>query len=315
MTPRVPPGQVSEILVMGAGTIGISWAAWFVSRGLHVHIVDPFLSAARVQTGIGPLLHLLSALQPDRTAGDFCHHTQLNAATATAQFVQECIAENLDRKRGVMAQLEDNVDPATVICTSTSSLLPSDIQAGCRFPGRILAGHPFNPPHLLPLVEVVGGQATQASAVDWAMEFYAALGKFPVRVRKEVVGHVANRLTSALFREAAYILEEGIATAGDVDAVMTQGPGLRWALMGPFLTYHLGGGPGGIRHYLEHLGPTHPARWETLGQPRFDREARAAMAQSVLQAYGHQSVEALNAARDRDLARLLHLKRDSDHPS
>jgi 3-hydroxyacyl-CoA dehydrogenase len=160
---------------------------------------------------------------------------------------------------------------------------------------------------LLPLVEVVAGSQTAPSVVEWAMAFYAHIGKYPVLVKKEAVGHIANRLTAALFREALYLVEAGIASTADIDAVMTQGPGLRWALMGPFLTYHLAGGEGGISHYMEHLGPTQEARWRTLGTPQLNEQLTQTVVQEVLHMVGAQSIAELAQRRDDDLVRLLAL--------
>lgn len=310
MHPTVAPHEVTQVLVLGAGTIGTGWTAYFLSQGLHVHLVDPFRPATASQAEIKRMLAVLQTLSSvsDTHQGEVHLHDRIGPAVAQAQFVQECVIENLAAKRRVLAEVEDVMPGDTVICTSTSSLLPTAIQAQCRHPERVLAGHPFNPPHLLPLVEVVAGEATASAVVDWTVRFYQAVGKFPVRVKKEVVGHIANRLTSALFREAVHILAEGIATAKDVDDVITQGPGLRWALLGPFLIYHLGGGEGGIRSYLDHLGATHPARWATLGNPVLDQEVQDTIVQSVLAEYGNRPVRDQENERDRNLIRLLQTK-------
>lgn len=304
---RARPDQVTDALVLGGGTIGSSWTAYFVARGLRVQVVEPRAATTAVAAHVE---RHLAVLRPqtgpaDSARGRFRVHRHLNAVTAQAQFVQECIVEDLEAKRQALRDLERNVAADVVICTSTSALLPSAIQAGCRHPQRFLAGHPFNPPHLLPLVEVVSARHTHPAAAEWAMAFYAAVGKRPVRVRKEVRGHIANRLTSALFREAVHLVTAGIATAQDVDAAIATGPGLRWALMGPFLIYHLGGGAQGIEGYLEHLGDTHPARWAELGTPAFGAEERQAIIASVQEAYGDTPIEEWRAARDQGLAALL----------
>jgi 3-hydroxyacyl-CoA dehydrogenase len=230
---------------------------------------------------------------------------------AAVDFVQECGPERLAIKRAIIYQLDTHARADVVIASSTSALLATDLQNESRFPQRILVGHPFNPPHLLPLVEVVAGVQTAPSVVEWAMTFYAHIGKYPVHVKKEAVGHIANRLTAALFREALYMVEAGIASTADIDAVMTQGPGLRWALMGPFLTYHLAGGEGGIGHYMEHLGPTQEARWHTLGTPHLDEQLTQTVIQEVLHMVGAQSIAELAQHRDDDLVRLLSLLRQA----
>jgi carnitine 3-dehydrogenase len=197
------------------------------------------------------------------------------------------------------------VGPDIVVASSTSALLASDLQSESRHPERIVVGHPFNPPHLIPLVEVVGGSQTSAEVVAWTMDFYAHIEKYPVHVKKEAVGHIANRLTAALFREALYMVEAGIAEVADIDAVMTQGPGLRWASMGPFLTYHLAGGEGGIRHYMEHLGPTQESRWRTLGSPQLTPTLIETVVREVLAMVGETPIEELAQRRDEALIRQL----------
>jgi 3-hydroxyacyl-CoA dehydrogenase len=228
---------------------------------------------------------------------------------AEVEFVQECGPERLAIKQAIITEVEEQLAADVVIASSTSALLASDLQNGAHHPQRILVGHPFNPPHLLPLVEIVAGSQTAANVVEWTMAFYRHIGKYPVHVKKEAVGHIANRLTAALFREALYMVDEGIASVADIDAVITQGPGLRWASMGPFLTYHLAGGEGGIRHYMEHLGPTQEARWRTLGTPHLSEQLAQAVIHEVLQMLGQQSTAELVARRDEALVQLLTLFR------
>ncbi len=304
----VDPKQVKRALVLGAGTIGASWAAYFTWRGLQVQMVDPHVSPKVAGTAVTRNLAVLRHLGSPTREGRYQCTSRLEAANPKVDFVQEAIAEDLAAKQRLLAQLESWLNPSTIVCSSTSALLPSDIQANCQYPERVLVGHPFNPPHLLPLVEVVAGCRTAPEAVTWALQFYQHVGKHAIRVKKEVKGHIANRLTSALFREAVHLLSEGIATAEEVDAAVTYGPGLRWALMGPFLTYHLAGGAAGIEGYLAHLGDSHPARWAQLGTPRLDAEIRETIIRNVLQAYGDQSGAALSRHRDRGLMDLLRLQ-------
>lgn len=304
----IPFEEARRVLVLGAGTIGAGWTACFVWRGMQVDVVDPFLEGSTAEREIERNLDVLRGMAPGSEAGSFRVHETLDFGADSVDFVQEAVAENLDTKRQLLRTLESLIPDDTVVCTSTTALMPSDIQDGCRHPERVLAGHPFNPPHLLPLVEVVPGRATADWAVDWAMGFYRGIGKHPIRIRHEVKGHVANRLTSALFREAVHLLAEGVVSAADLDAAITQGPGLRWALMGPFLTYHMGGGAAGIEGYLAHLGDSHPARWAELGSPNLDAEARGVIIESVLQAYGGKTWEELSALRDDGLTRLLQLQ-------
>ena len=314
MTGRPGPDGAFPVLVLGVGTIGSGWGAWFSHRGLPVCLVDPGREPAAMQDAVAAKLGQLrqSDIPGAEEAGDVTVAKSLRALPEGVGFVQENATESLDAKQALLRELEATLPPWTVIASSTTSLKASDIQAGCRYPGRVLVGHPFNPPHLLPLVEVVAGRQTDDAAVDWTMDFYRAVGKFPVRVRKEVTGHVANRLTSALFREAVHLLAEGVATAAELDDVLTHGPGLRWALQGPWLTYHLGGGAGGIAAYLEHLGDTHPARWADLGEPELSESVRRVIVEQVLAAYGSRPVQAWAGERNRQLEALLALKRMAD---
>ena len=314
MTGRPAPEDAFPVLVLGAGTIGSGWGAWFSHRGLPVCLLDPGREPAAMRDAVAAKLEQLrqSGIPGAETTGAVSTAAASRALPEDIGFVQESVTESLDAKRAILRELEASLLPWTVIASSTTSLKASDIQSGCRHPERVLVGHPFNPPHLLPLVEVVAGRQTDGVVVDWAMDFYRAIGKFPVRVRKEMTGHVANRLTSALFREAVHLLAEGVATAAELDDVLTHGPGLRWALQGPWLTYHLGGGAGGIAAYLEHLGDTHPARWAELGEPELGERVREMIVDQVLAAYGSRPVQEWTGDRDRQLEALLALKRLAD---
>lgn len=172
-------------------------------------------------------------------------------AVGAADFVQESGPERADTKQQLFAQLDSAAPQSTLLASSSSGLAPTAIQAHCAHPERVLVGHPFNPPHLVPLVEVVGGERTDPGAIDRAMAFYSALGKHPIQVEQEIPGHVANRLQAALWREDFHPLERGVASIADIDAAIACGPGLRWGLLGPFLNLHLSGGAGGLRHVLE----------------------------------------------------------------
>src|SRR5206468_8583633 len=188
-----------------------------------------------------------------------------------AQFVQENGPERLDLKRELFRRIDAAAPPQAVLASSSSTLMASAFQDACeRHPERVVLGHPFNPPHLIPLVEVCGGQRTSAEAVDRAVRFYAAVGKRPIRLKKEMPGHVSNRLQAAIWREAAYLVEQGVVDVADVDAAVCQGPGIRWALMGPMLTFHLAGGQGGLRYLLDHIGTAH--LWPELGTPNMTPE-------------------------------------------
>lgn len=306
---RPPHESVETVAIIGGGTIGTSWAAYFLGQRIGVHLVEPHRNSREIKTDIDSMQ--ASRAGPNAAAplsAESIRVTQrIDDSLAHAGFVQECGPERVAVKKAILSQLEEVIAPDTVIASSTSALLPTALQQGMDNPERLIVGHPFNPPHLIPLVEVVAGQLTSAQAVNWAMDFYAHVGKFPVRVKKEAVGHVANRLTAALFREALYMVETGIADVADIDAVMTQGPGLRWAIMGPFLTYHLAGGSGGIAHYMEHLGPTQSARWRTLGNPELSPALVERVVAQVTEMAGEQMPAALVQKRDEQLLALLAL--------
>ena len=193
---------------------------------------------------------------------------------AGAEFVQESAPEREGMKRALLARLDAVLDPAIVIASSSSGLLMSRVQTDCRHPERCVIGHPFNPPHLVPLVEVVGGEKTGSRAIEQALAFYTVIGKQPIHIRREVPGHVANRLQAALWREALHLVAEGVASVADVDTAISAGPGLRWALMGPHLTFHLAGGVGGIDHFLDQFAAPMSSWWETLGNPTLTPELR-----------------------------------------
>jgi 3-hydroxyacyl-CoA dehydrogenase len=303
--------EIATVGVIGGGTIGASWAAYILSRGKGVLLVEPNREAAAIRAAVERIATSLEALgsvaAPDANSLHIVR--QIDGEMASVGFVQECGPERLAVKQAIFAQLEEHLPEHVVIASSTSALMASDLQSGCRHPQRILVGHPFNPPHLLSLVEVVGGSQTAAEVVAWTMDFYRHIGKYPVHVKKEVVGHIANRLSAALFREALYMVDEGIATASDIDAVITHALGLRWALMGPFLTYHLAGGEGGIQYYMEHLGPTQKARWRTLGTPHLSDQLMQTVIQEVLKIAGQESTAELAQRRDEGLVRLLTLLR------
>ena len=232
----------------------------------------------------------------------------IDNALSAADFIQECVPERLAAKQETLRALEEVVRPEVIVSSSTSSFLPSTIQAAAAHPGRVLVGHPFNPPHLIPLVEVAGGEQTSRQALEWTVAFYRAIGKAPVLLKREAVGHLANRLTAALFREAVHLVAEGYANVEAIDEVITNGPGLRWALQGPFATYHLAGGRGGIAHYMRHIGPTQQDRWRSLGNPRLDEELSALIVRSVEEMLADAPPSQLARLRDEGLLALLQMK-------
>ena len=286
--------SMTRIAIVGCGTIGIAWAAYFLSRGLEVSAFDPSESARddfpqRVAADMATLG--VPWRQPEVCA-------TLADAVVQADLVVENAPESVELKRALFADIQALALDTALIVSSTSSLKHSDIAVGVKAPSRIAIAHPFNPPHLVPLVELYG---TDPEVVDRLVTFYRAIGKQPVVMRKEMVGHIANRLSSALWREALYLLQEGVASVEDIDTAVTAGPGMRWAIQGPFLTYHLGGGQGGIRHYLEHLGPSQQYRWSSLGEPVMDAALTAKVVEGVEQATQGRTLDELFSRRDAQL--------------
>ena len=297
---------VNHVAVVGAGTIGASWAAYFLSRGLQVTASDPASGGEDfVRSFVArawPTLERLGAA-PGADPGALRFEPDPGRAVADADFVQESGPENADLKTTLFARMDEATRPDVVLSSSSSAIVPSVYQARCRNPGRVVLGHPFNPPHLVPLVEVVGGAQTAPDAVDSAVAFYAAVGKHPIRLNKEVPGHVSNRLQSAVFREAAYLVEQGVVDVAGVDAAIAQGPGLRWAIMGPLLTFHLGGGQGGLRYLLEHIGTAH--LWPHLGTPDMSPAFTDTLVHGVNDEAAGRTIDELAAERDRKLEAIL----------
>jgi len=304
---RPEPAKVERVAVLGAGTIGASWTAQFLARGLAVAVHDPAPDcAARVRAFVGnawPTLQRLG-LSADADTARVTFHEDPAAAVEGAALVQENGPENLEIKRALFAAIEPGLAPDAVVASSTSGFMPSELQAERAQPERYVVGHPFNPPHLIPLVEVVGGRATDPAVVDWTVAFYAALGKRPIRIRREVPGHVANRMQVALYREAIHLVLEEVASIADIDAAIAYGPGLRWALMGPHMAHHLAGGRGGLRHLLEHIGPGIERWWNDLGRP----DLTPAAIDRLVEAFGQaeaRPIDQLEAERDALLVALL----------
>lgn len=300
--------------VVGGGLIGMSWASLLLAQGLETVVVDPrpeaeaelkeFVAAAwsdLAELGLTKSMEVMKA--------EF--QTEIPALTGI-DFVQECGPDRIDVKHDLIRELETTLEKDVIIASSTSSLLASDIQAGAVQPDRILVAHPMNPPHVLPMVELVAGRQTSAATMDSAEAFYQSLHRVTIRVKKEVVGHLANRLTSALYREAVHIVAEGIATVEDVDKAITSGPGMRWALMGPHLAYHLGGGKGGYRHYLDHLGATQEARWREHGSPKLTEEVIELLIAGVEREIETQDEITLASRRDAALVEIAKIKKRYD---
>lgn len=297
---------ISRVAVLGTGTIGASWAAYFLARGLSVAASDPAPHAESflrhfVETA-WPALERLG-LHPAADPARLTFTANPIAAAEGADFVQENGPERIELKVALFEQVSAALPPGALIASSSSTLLPTAMQAQTRHPERLVLGHPFNPPHLIPLVEVAGGERTAPEAVERAMRFYAAIGKHPIRLMKEMPGHVSNRLQAAVWREAAYLVEQGVVSVADVDAAISQGPGLRWAIMGPIMTYHLGGGAGGLRYLMDHISVD--KLWPDLGTPGMTPAFEQALIDGVEAEAGGKPMAEMAADRDRRLVAIL----------
>lgn len=303
------------VAVVGTGVIGEAWAALFLSRGWTVAAHDPAPGAReRLEHGIRAAWPALSQLGdvPDAPTAALRWSDDVAGAVHDAAFVQESGPERLDLKQELLAEIDTHTPVQAVIASSSSGLRPTQVQATCAHPERVLIGHPFHPAHLIPLVEVVPGERTSPGAVDEALAFYAGLGKRPVHVRMELDGHLVNRLQAALWREAYDLVARGAATVADVDAAITNGPGLRWATVGPFAGQHLSGGAGGIAHTLDHLGPPMAAWWSDMRTPAWTPELVHLVTEQMSDEMGGTSSAELAAARDRVVLDLLATKARTD---
>jgi len=306
--PLIDRAAVRTIAVVGVGIIGASWTAYFLARGFAVRVTDPRPDGASfVRDYIDkcwPTLERLGLL-PDADKGRWSFHGTPADAVDGADFVQESVYERLELKQQVLAQIDAALPADRVVASSTSGYMPSELQARCRHPRRIVVGHPFNPPHLMPLVEVVGGTQTDPATVDWAIGFYDAMGKKAIRLNKEIAGHLANRLQLALWREALHCIDQGIASVADTDAAIAYGPGLRWAFMGPSLTFHLAGGAGGMAYFLEHYKDGIENDWAELGRPALTDSLQRKLIDGLAAANGARTFADLAAWRDRCLELVL----------
>jgi 3-hydroxyacyl-CoA dehydrogenase len=305
-----------RVAVIGAGTIGASWAAIFLARGFAVGASDPSPQgesfARRFIDNAWPTLAKLGWVAPGASAKNFSFHATPAAAVEGAEFVQESGPEREDVKIDLFAAIDAVLPPEVVIASSSSGLLISRVIAKCKHPERCVIGHPFNPPHLIPLVEIVGGAKTSEETIRRATEFYRSIGKQTVRLNKEVPGHVANRLQAALAREVYYLVDEGVVSVADVDTALAWGPGLRWGIMGQVMLNHLGGGPGGIEHMLKQFTGPITAWWKVLGSPTLTPELQKKLIDGVHAEAGSRTIDELEAARDEILLGLLELR--TKHP-
>jgi 3-hydroxyacyl-CoA dehydrogenase len=302
---------IRRIAIVGTGVIGASWAALFLAHGLEVIATDPAPNAEESLReyidNAWPALEQLG-LSSGASKERLSFTAKLSDALKDVDLVQENGPERPDFKIKLFADM-DALTPETTILASSSSGIPIGVsQSSCKHPERCVIGHPFNPPHLIPLVEVVGSEKTSSATIKRAIAFYASIGKTPIHVRKEVVGHVANRLQAALYREVVYLIDQDVLSVSDADAAVSWGPGLRWGVMGPNLLFHLAGGEGGIHHFMEHLAGPMTTWWKDLGNPEFTPDLKEKIVQGVLAEAGDQSIDELAGVRDRLLLGLLGLR-------
>jgi carnitine 3-dehydrogenase len=306
----ISPDRVERIAVLGAGTIGASWVAWFLSRGISVAVYDPNPAVEayvrRFVADAWPTVARLGmAAHANPDAWTFT--TDPAEAVFQAQFVQENAPERANVKRELYAAIESSLPDHAILASSSSGLVMSGLQEGFRAAPRMAIGHPFNPPHLIPLVEVVGGRDTAPETVAWCINFYAAVGKRPIHIRKEAPGHLANRLQAALYREAVSAVASGLASVEDVDTAITAGPGLRWAIMGPHMTFHLGGGEGGMAHMLAQFRPVFEGWWASMSTPELTDDLCNRIIEGVRAEAGGRSIGELAAERDELLVALMQM--------
>src|ERR1700724_1582301 len=303
---------IRRIAIIGTGVIGASWTALFLAKGLQVVATDvaPNAEAALrnfVETA-WPALERLG-LSPGASQSNLKFTAALAQAVVGVDLVQENAPERIDFKQKLYGPLAELLPPDVIIASSSSGLTMSEIQKGAAsHPERCVIAHPFNPPHLIPLTEIVGGAKTSEATMRRAAEFYTSIGQRTVRVNKEMPGHVANRLQAALAREVYYLVAEGVVSAADVDTALCWGPGLRWGVMGNMMLNHLGGGPGGIEHFFQQFAGPMTAWWKTLGSPVLTPEVQKKLTDSVHAEVGSRSIAELEAQRDEVLLGLIELR-------
>ena len=301
--------MTKRVAVIGAGTIGASWAAIFLARGLEVAAYDPAPNGESfLRKFIGnawPTLRQLNWVLPEADPMRLTFHREIGGAVRDAEFIQESGPEREDVKLALFKEIDAAAPPQSVIASSSSGFMISVMQPACQHPERCVIGHPFNPPHLIPLVEVVGSAKTSPQAVTTAMEFYKSVGKRPIHIKKEVRGHVANRLQTVLWKEAVQLVAEGVVSVSDADAAIAYGPGLRWALMGPHLTFHLAGGEGGMTHFMHHIAPAAQTWIDDGGEQWLTPEVQKLIIDGVAEEAAGRSIADIAKWRDRKLVDIL----------
>jgi len=302
---------IERIAIVGTGVIGASWAAYYLAHGFDVIATDPGPNAeANIRKYVDEAWEPLSAigLSSGASRDRLYFTTDMKEAVAKADFVQENAPERPDFKIKLFADLDDATPAGSIIASSSSGITMDVIQSGCKRPERCVIGHPFNPPHIIPLVEVVGGAKTSEETIQRSIDFYAAIGKKPVRLYKALPGHVANRFQAALYKEVLYLVQQGVLSVEDADTAISYGPGMRWGVMGPSLQWHLGGGPNGIHHFMEHLMPPLAGMINSLSTPDVTDALKQSVVDGVTKEAGTRSVEELARRENEVLVGLLALR-------
>ena len=287
---------IENVTIVGTGVIGASWAAYYLSRGFDVIATDPAPNAeANLRKYVDEAWVTLSknGLPPSASRDRLTFELSMTKALADADFVQENAPERPDLKAKLFAEMDDATPLDAILASSSSGITMDVIQSQAKHPERCVIGHPFNPPHVIPLVEVVGGSKTSPQTIEETMSFYSSIGKKPIRLRKALPGHVANRLQAALYKEVLYLVQQGVLSVEDADAAVSYGPGPRWGVMGPSLQWHLGGGQNGIHHFIEHLMDPMAGLMKVLGTPEVTPELKKTITDGVLRMAGSRSVEQL----------------------
>jgi len=304
--------QIRRVTVVGTGLIGASWAAQYLASGLDVMATDPAPNAERnLRKCVDDAWELLTlvGLAPGASRDRLTFTADIKEAVSNADFVQENVPERPLLKSRVFTQMDEAAPPHTILASSASGISMDVIQSGCKqHPERCVLGHPFNPPHVIPLVEVVGGAKTSEAVIERTIAFYAAIGKKPIRLHKVIPGHVGNRLQAALYREVLYLIQQGVLSVEDADLAVCYGPGLRWAVMGPSLQWHLGGGPGGIEHFVTQFMEGFAGLMKKLEMPDVTPALMQTVIDGVRKAANGQSVEQLAQAENQLVMELLALR-------
>lgn len=305
--------NIRNIGIVGAGTIGASWATFFATKGFKVKMFDvseTILTEAhrKAKENLDALVGygLIEQTDSDKFKENISQVKDLGGLTDGVEYIQESTLESYDVKKPLYAELDELTDPSVILASSSSGLLMTQIQQAAKHPERCLIAHPFNPPHLIPLVELVPGEQTAPAIVDDVKVFFEKLDKVPVVLKKEAQGHIANRLAAALWREAIDIVLKGVATVEDVDKALYAGPGIRWALMGQHLIYHLGGGTGGYGYFIDHIGKAFGSYWKEMATwSEISDESRDMLVKGVEESIGDRTIEELSKWRDSKIVDLL----------